>query len=337
MWSVGDRVLGKRPEEPFWYPGTVKHSDGTRYFVLFDDGEDALLPAAELARLEWQAGDRVFVRAATSRAYTAATVSGKDGDALQVRFDDGRQEWTSAARLRVDPAARRPALAEEEAAPQWTPGDAVLACGPDSFWYPGAVLALRGRQVHVVLDDGNQLLAEPGQLRKLTVEIGDAVQGRWQGGPEFFPGEVTRRDGQVVQIRYEDGDEEVTLLRLLRLDRDDWLPGEMNWSEGDRVLGQWLDTCWYPGVVLAVNGKRLQVLFDDGDQALLSAAKLKRLSVQVGDRVACRRGGGQIFYPGEVAEKRGETIRVHYDDGQEETTTVRLLRVEPEGMREGME
>ena len=35
MWSVNDRVLGQRSEERYWYPGTIKHSDGScRFFVL---------------------------------------------------------------------------------------------------------------------------------------------------------------------------------------------------------------------------------------------------------------------------------------------------------------
>ena len=214
----------------------------------------------------------------------------------------------------------------------------MLACWHDLYWYPGVILSLQGEQAHVVLDDGNQILTPADQLRPLTVNVGDRVHGRWKGGLQFFGGEVIGRNGQVVQLRYEDGDEETTLLRLVRLERDDWLPGARAcWSEGDRVLANWFDGNWYPGVVLAVeNGKRLQVLFDDGDQALLLPGKIKRLEFQVGDRIYCRRQGGPIFYPGEITAQKGETIRVHYDDGEDETTTIRLVRLEPDGARDAM-
>ena len=32
----------------------------------------------------------------------------------------------------------------------------MLACGHDLFWYPATVLALKGEQAHVVLDDGKE-------------------------------------------------------------------------------------------------------------------------------------------------------------------------------------
>jgi len=52
MWKVGDRVLGKRHDENYWYPGTVRHVDGGRAYVIFDDGEDALAADDQLQPLD---------------------------------------------------------------------------------------------------------------------------------------------------------------------------------------------------------------------------------------------------------------------------------------------
>jgi hypothetical protein len=170
----------------------------------------------------------------------------------------------------------------------------------------------------------------------VTVEAGDRVWCRWKGGPTFYPGEVARRSGEVIHVRYDDGDEETTLLRLLRLERDDWFPpGELGQlREGDRVLACWYDLNWYPGVIVSITGKRLHILFDDGDQAMVTPEKVKALDFKVGDRVCCRRRGGPIYYPGEITKQQGEVIHVNYDDGEEETTSIRFVRVEREGHRD---
>src|SRR5262249_43721303 len=131
-------------------------------------------------------------------------------------------------------------------------------------------------------------------------------------------------------IHYDDGDRETTLLRLLRLERDDWLPEvePPDLAAGDRVLGCWFDGFWYPGIILSVEGQRVHVLFDDNDQAMLTWDKVRPLDVTVGDRVFCRFKGGPFYHPGEVVRQHGERIFVAYEDGREEWSSVRLIRLE---------
>jgi hypothetical protein len=47
--------------------------------------------------------------------------------------------------------------------------------------------------------------------------VGMFVMGRWKMGPKFFPGRITDTEGDRVQIRYEDGDEEWTTAEALAL------------------------------------------------------------------------------------------------------------------------
>jgi hypothetical protein len=331
MWSVGDRVLAHRPPGDFWYPGVVRHIQDERFFIIYDDGEDGFVKAKQMMPLAFEVGDRVFARVPPGREYDAAKVIDKQQDQLQVEFADGSLAWASPAAVRVQPSAwKRPAARSGPA--EWKVGDRVLACWFDLLWYSGAVLAVDGDTVNVVFDHGGFAAVPHDRVRAVELEEGDRVQGRWKAGADFYPGKVVRRDGEVVEVLYDDGDEETTLVRLLRLERDDWLPepDHPDLGPGDRVLGCWYDGFWYPGVILTLEGKRLHVLFDDNDQAFLTWDKLRPLSVGVGDRVYCRWKGGPFYYAAEVVRQQGERLFVEYEDGREEWTSVRLIRVEGE-------
>ena len=45
------------------------------------------------------------------------------------------------------------------------------------------------------------------------------------------------------------------------------------WQEGDRILGQWGDGYWYPGIISEASGDGFNVSFDDGDTAVLPASQ----------------------------------------------------------------
>jgi hypothetical protein len=328
MWNNGDRVLVNRSPDGFWYPGTVRHIDGNRCYVICDDGDDALVFDDQLKPLHFEVADMVQVRSRRDHTYTPGQIIDRTDDQVCVRYSADRQEWTSLDRIRVRP--EEPGPAGKEQPPDLAEGARVLACCPDLYWYPGVILSREGERIHVLFDDGSQGLATPDQVRELELGEGEAVSCRFKGGPEFFPGTITWRRGEWVHIQYDDGDDEETSLRLVRLQRDEWFPdAEPGYvAEGDRVAARWLDGYWYPGVVLAIEGKRLHILFDDGDQLLVTPSQVKPLQLGVGDRVFCRWKGGPMYFPGEITRKDGERIHVHYDDGDEETTTIRLVRVE---------
>jgi hypothetical protein len=209
----------------------------------------------------------------------------------------------------------------------------VFACWFDLCWYAGSVLAVEGNQVSVVFDHGGQAVMPAEKVHAMELADGDRVLVRWQAGQEFFPGVIAHRDGEVVTVHYDDGDQETTLIRLLRLERDDWLPDatRADLGAGDRVLGCWFDGFWYPGIILSAEGKRVHVLFDDNDQAYLTWDRVGPLRIAVGDRVLCRWKGGPFYHAAEVARQNGERIFVVYEDGREEWSSVRLVRIEADG------
>ncbi len=180
----------------------------------------------------------------------------------------------------------------------------------------------------MLFDHGHAVALSRERVKPFYLAVGDCVLGRWQGGGDFYPGMIVALDGEIVHIRFDDGDEEDTTIRLIRLQRDDWLPdpGVHELAQGNRIFGRWFDGFWYPGVILGIEGKKLHILFDDNDQAHLSWDQVRPLEFESGARVFCRFKGGPYYFPEEITKKQGERIHVSYDDGQTEWTSIRVER-----------
>ncbi|HYV35789.1 MAG TPA: hypothetical protein VE988_08810 [Gemmataceae bacterium] len=326
MWKSGQRVFGQKGNDQVWYTGTVRHIDGERCYVIFDDGDDGFVASANLKPLELHPDDTVFARLPMDGEYKPAKVVAWDDEKVRVKWPSGDEDWTSFGMIRLQPESKKKVAVRGNV---YAEGDRVFACWHDLFWYPGVVVATEADQYHILFDDGQQAPTTADRIKPLEFDVGDRIFCRWKGGPEYFPGEITERRGEVIHVNYDDGDDETTSIRLVRLQRDEWFPPseQINFSAGDRVLGCWLDAHWYPGVVLSVDGKRLHVLFDDGDQGLLTPDKVRDLDIKVGDRVHCRYKGGATYHPGDITSKQGEVIHIQYDDGSEETTSIRLVRI----------
>jgi hypothetical protein len=111
----------------------------------------------------------------------------------------------------------------------------------------------------------------------------------------------------------------------------DWFRSKpaANWTVGQRILAQWYpEVFFYPGVIESIDGVKYQVQFDDGDRAAVVAKQIAPMDIKVGSRVFGRWQGGPAYFPGKVDQKDGEKIHIRYDDGDEEWTTISMVRVE---------
>lgn len=331
MWKLGDRVLACRQPGIYYYPGTIRHINEDRYYVIFDDGEDGFASGADLLRLQFDAGDQVMVYNAAMNAYASAAVLAVEPDTLRIRYGNGEEQTVALTRIRVHPETWKQAAAVVELveAVPWSVCDRVLACWFDLDWYPGIVLGMEEDRIHVLFDMGGQALVAQDRVRPLQMRNGERVLCRWKAGRDYYSGIITDLEGEKIAVRYDDGDEETTSVRLLRLRRDHWFPDNPGLSlvVGDHVLACWYDFFWYPGVVAGVEGKRIHIAFDDGDHALVTPDHVRPLEISVGAHVFCRRQGGPQYWAGEVTESKGERIHVVYDDGEEEWTTIRMIRL----------
>jgi hypothetical protein len=208
----------------------------------------------------------------------------------------------------------------------WIVGDRVLAkWSGDGFWYPGTIQDVENEQLHVFYDDGEDEWRAPDEVAELTLEVGSRVFGRWQGGQFYYPGKITRVEGDRIQVKYDDGDQEWTSVEYLRIRRS---TGPMPWKVGQRVLAHWVpEPFFYPGKIDAVNDDYLHIRFDDGDQAWVIPEQIRPLRIEVGTRVFARWQGGRYYYPADVAQQQGDKIFIRYDDGREEWSSIKLVRV----------
>src|SRR5215510_2991919 len=92
---------------------------------------------------------------------------------------------------------------------EWKPGDRVLAKCPDEpFCYPATVQRTEGDRAVVKFDEGSEYLLEADAVRPMQVNVGMRAEARFEGGPTYYGGTITLRDGDKVHIQYDDGDQE---------------------------------------------------------------------------------------------------------------------------------
>ena len=210
MWKVGQRVFGQKGTEQFWYTGTVRHIDGERCYVIFDDGDDALLDAAQIKALDLHAGDRIFARLPMEAEFKPAKVIAWDDDKVQVQWTSGEENWTSFGMIRLQPEASEPQRAARAGLER---GDRVFACWHDLFWYPAVVLARPWRPASRLVRP-----RQPGhahgvdRIKPLALDAGDRVFCRRQGGPRVScPARSPSGTARLFRVRYDDGDEEIDI------------------------------------------------------------------------------------------------------------------------------
>lgn len=94
------------------------------------------------------------------------------------------------------------------------------------------------------------------------------------------------------------------------------------WVAGDRVLGRWGDGFWYPASVVSVTGNKIEVDYDDGDNAIVTPSQIKAISWNSGTKLQCNYQNAGKYYPGAISTKTGDDVHIKYDDGDEEDTTI---------------
>lgn len=101
---------------------------------------------------------------------------------------------------------------------------------------------------------------------------------------------------------------------------------------GDVVFAKWEEVGWYHGKIDGRCDGGFHVLFDDKDKGCIKAADLaldrvpEPEQVRVGVRVLARWDDGR-FYPGKVAEIKGRSALIAYDDGDKGEAGIGDLRI----------
>lgn len=141
---------------------------------------------------------------------------------------------------------------------------------------------------------------------------------RWKGGSKEYAGQVAEVRGDQIFVHYDDGDRELTTPSLCRKDE------EASRTVADFPVGARVHCHWkggpteYPGTVAAVEGDRLFVHYDDGDQerilpSLCRAAGAAEPGATLYEIVSSSNPGGGNAYQGQVAvRKQGDVFDLHW-------------------------
>ena len=214
----------------------------------------------------------------------------------------------------------------------WRHGDRVLARWWDLFWYPGSILAIGTKGFHILFDDGDQRIVTDLGIMPLAVDEGEEIFLRPKNQPQriYVPGRVTQSRGEMLDVELEDGTTETNQrISRARLWRCPVGIANFAFEEGDRAFAADIDGFTYPAEILSVDGDKIVVHFLDGPERMLTPELIRRLDLAVGSRVECRWKGGPQYFPGKIDQADGDRIHVAYDDGDQEWTTIRLVRVVP--------
>ena len=221
-WKKGDRVLA--PWEPtYLYAGTIDQVIAPRALIRFDDGDSGWVELAHVQPLSLKPGLRVMSRRRMGPNFFPGEIQEVDGEKIHVEFDDGKEERTTVASLRIPcrPLGRGAdqvrATSHMAFLERLEEGDRVWALWQGSALFPGEVSERRGNEAHIQFDDGDEDWVPLEHLMPLDLFVGMFVLSRWHMGREFAPAAITDTEGERVQVRYEDGREEWTTAAALCL------------------------------------------------------------------------------------------------------------------------
>lgn len=201
----GERVFAYWEDDEYYYPAVITQSSGANLQVRFDDGNTADLTSDETMDWQVEVDDAVECQAAADGQYYDAVVKAVSGERVQVEYEDGSQEWSDLAHLRLSPA--------------WEEGDrAFVRWEADDYYYAGTITQIGDNEdVSVRFDDGNSAVVSWDDIEPLELEAGDQVESQSGDDNQFYDAQVVDGDGERVQVQYEDGTLEWTTLSAIRV------------------------------------------------------------------------------------------------------------------------
>jgi len=170
---------------------------------------------------------------------------------------------------------------------------------------------------------------------------GDRVSCNWKSLGTYYTGTIAARMGKKVSVFYDDGDREITTTsRCSRIGppRNASKSGKVGGlSVGARVSCNWQgEGYFYTGRVDLLLGSKIRVLYDEGDEEITLPSQCKAVGAKksgsggdgfgVGARVQCNWKNLGVYYSGKIVGRDGKKLKIHYDDGDRETTTIGRCR-----------
>ena len=87
----------------------------------------------------------------------------------------------------------------------------------DGWSYPAVVIDRDSDNYLVAFEDGDRSWVVSKNMAVDRIRPGSRVYCNWRNAGLYFPGIISRRVGNVIDVRYDDGDFETTTIRCLRI------------------------------------------------------------------------------------------------------------------------
>ena len=162
---------------------------------------------------------------------------------------------------------------------------------------------------------------------------GDRVLAYWDADSFWYPATIVsiNKHGDI-EIKYDDGDQEVTDAEYL---------DDLTVAVGDYVESRSADDAvYYEAEVLDVQADRIQVGYDDGPTEWTTIGNLRVPDYDIweaGDSVFAYWEGDGYFYPAEITAIDEAGIHLRYEDGTEEVSDPNYLETLEVMVGEGVE
>jgi hypothetical protein len=101
--NAGDRVLARWPADGMWYPAHIREVSGREVTVNYDDGNVAIMDAADARAVDWGPGSRLQCNWKNQGTYHGGQVATMAGEQVTFHYDDGAIETLTISRCRSMP------------------------------------------------------------------------------------------------------------------------------------------------------------------------------------------------------------------------------------------
>ncbi|MGI8980294.1 MAG: tudor domain-containing protein [Pirellulaceae bacterium] len=174
--------------------------------------------------------------------------------------------------------------------------------------------------------DGTTEWVPQYRLGQFNVDAGDSVEVKWWKDKLYYRATVTRRNGDNITIRWDDGGSvEETPISQIRIK----LIHPEGRQVGEAVLGRWEPNgWWYPGKIEEIRDGKYRVVYDAGDESWLPAAQVLPYLPTFGDQVEAKWSRDGLYYKARLSHRDGHKVRVTWEDGTSEESTMDKLRMD---------
>lgn len=325
--AVGSQIFCRTTERPAYLPAVVEQQIGEKVRVRYDGGDEewTTLSFVRVRRSVVDVGEDPRPVAGNPPMGAAGMNPAGNPMGAGMPMAGGGMPGMMGQPQILD-------VGEPRDDPNWRTGDRVLARWWDYFWYPGTLLAIGVKGFHVVFDDGDQRVLQHINLMPLVVEEGESLFVRPKNQPQliYMPATVTRVKGEVIDVEFEDGASETnTRISRARIWRCPVGYSSFAFEEGERVLGLDMDGFTYAAEIVSIDEDKVIVQFLDGPERMLTPELIRRFELPVGGKIECRWKGGPQFFPGVLSKREGDRLFINYDDGDQEWSNIRLMRLPP--------